>query len=104
MAESEAVQAIMNLVDIQAATAAELKSGSSTSSPREVHRQRHSRPAVKQLLFNWNVTDKTYELTEEDNAISKKWLGREGFHFIKTFTNTEKETCKVIRYLFSTMC
>ena len=35
----------------------ELTTGTSTASPREEWRQRHSRPALKQSSCNWNITD-----------------------------------------------
>ena len=108
-------------MDIQAATSvvmvlgeadAGLRSGKITTSLREVCRQRHCEPSLKQPSFNSNMTynyvqllnfkieamysrQKIYELTEEHKfPITKNWLGREGLQPIKTFMNTKKEACK----------
>ena len=71
MAESEAIHSMANQVAIQAAIAvvvvlrevdADPRSGASTASLKEGHRQIPSRPALKQPSFNWNVTDKHVEV------------------------------------------
>ena len=75
MAESEATQALVNQAAIKAAITAAMalvmvlgeagvgpRSAENTISPREVHRQRHGSPALKQLLLNWNATEKYVEL------------------------------------------
>ena len=63
MAESEVIQAKVNQAAIQAASAVVIvlrdadagpRSGGSTASLREAHRQRNDGPALKQPLFNWN--------------------------------------------------
>ena len=64
--ESKAIQAIVNKAAIQAATAVVMalgekvegpRSATNMTSSREVHRQRHGRPALKQPSFKWNATD-----------------------------------------------
>ena len=61
MIESKDIQAIFNQVAIQVVTTVVMvlkeanagsRSGTYTASLREVHRQKHSRPAPKQPLFN----------------------------------------------------
>ena len=47
------------------------RSGTSTVSPRETHRQRDSRLALKQLSFNWNATGKYVELLNFLNGDQK---------------------------------
>ena len=68
MVEAEAIQSVVTQGGIQAATAAMREAdagqilGTNTASLREAHRQRHGRPALKQLPFNWNAPDKYVEL------------------------------------------
>ena len=71
MANLDAIQSIFTQVAIQAVTAAAIEmretdagplSGTNTAHLREVHRQRHGRPALKQPSFNWNAPGKWVEL------------------------------------------
>ena len=100
---------------------AEYPSGTNTASSGEAHRHRHGRPALRQPSFNWNVPNKyvellcfemevmnilqtkTYKLTVEGKVpMIKNWLGRER-QLIQTFKNTEKEVCKTVEGLLSTL-
>ena len=98
MTGSEAIQAIVNKPAIQATTAVVIalgeadagpRSSANTACPREVHRQRHGRPALKQPLLNWNASDKYVELlnfeTEFTNILQTKTyeLTEEKFPIIK---------------------
>ena len=44
---------------------------------------------------------KAYQLTDEEKvSVIKHWLGQEGLPFIMTFTNYEKEKCKMAEELY----
>ena len=76
--------------------------------------------ALKQLLFNWDVTDEYTEwkafMSEVRNVIStynsheqekivmvKNWLGRKGLHYIESLTETEKQVCGTLQWLIDTL-
>ena len=131
MLESEAIQSVFTQAAVQAATAMVMAmreagtgpiSGTNTSSSKEAHRQRYDRPDLEQLSFNCNAPDryaellnfkmevtnilqiKTYKVTDEENIpIIKNWLGRVGIQLIQTSMNTDKETCRTLKGLFSTI-
>ena len=60
MVQAEAIQSEVTKAAIQGDAGA--ISGANTVNPREVHRQRHGGPAVKQLSFNLNAPGKYVEL------------------------------------------
>ena len=78
------------------------------------------RPAMRQLMFNWNAKDKYSELKafrlEVNNVLSmcntpqtdklvvdKNCLGRRGLQYLETLRTVEKEMCNTQKGLFETV-
>ena len=123
MENTKDMQAATKLAAIQASTMVvremrekELPAESHTrrSSLEETCRPRQTEPTLSQPAFDWKAPDryvellnfeikvatilqaKVSDLTDEEKVSTiKNCSGKEGFQFIQTLTNTEKEVCKV---------
>ena len=88
--QSVITQAATAVVMVMKETDTGTISGVNIASLRDVHRQRHGGPALKQLSFNWSAPDKYVDLLNFETEVTNTLL-------TKMYDITEEEKSPYLR-------